>query len=138
MQTIEFLDAAAIDLFKAKAIVSAIEERIKEGAKNYIFNKYKDRHIFRDGLEFQLIGVKVRFYTNDLNVGSTSVSLDLAYFCISKLPKDKRDKVQAVKSSYLNSGYLDWCNYKTLLWMNLSYEAKLNEVASGNLTLLIK
>jgi len=138
MELQNFLIEALKERFKANATVEAIEEKIKSIAENKTLEKYKSEKLFNDGMEFELIGVEASFYTYDSDIKLNKVDLRLAYFCKSKLPKEKREKLEQVKAKYEKEKYLDWNNYKIPIWKELCYSVELEKVLSGNINLRIE
>jgi hypothetical protein len=138
MELQNFLIEALKERFKASATVKAIEEKIKSIAENKTLEKYKTEKLFNDGMEFELIGVKASFYTYDSDIKLNKVDLRLAYFCKSKLPKEKREKLEQVKIKYEKEKYLEWNNYKTPIWKELCYSVELENVLSGSIKLRIE
>jgi hypothetical protein len=138
MELQNFLIEALKERFKANATIEAIEEKIKSIAENKTLEKYKSEKLFNDGMEFELIGVKASFYTYDSNIELNKVNLRLAYFCKSKLPKEKREKLEQVKAKYEKEKHLDWNNYKIPIWKELCYSVELENVLSGNINLSIE
>lgn len=138
MELQNFLIEALKERFKANATVEAIEKKIKSIAENKTLEKYKAEKLFNDGMEFELIGVKASFYTYDSDIKLNKVDLRLAYFCKSKLPKEKREKLEQIKAKYEKEKYLDWNNYKIPIWKELCYSVELENILSGNINLRIE
>lgn len=138
MELQKFLIEALQKRFSANATVKAIEKQITEIAEQTTFKKYKDNILFADGLEFELGGVKARLshWRDDLTLDE--VELRLAFFCKSKLPKEKREKLEQVKLRYEKDKYLEWNNYKIPIWKELCYSVELENVLSGNINLRIE
>lgn len=132
-----FLIEALQKRFSANATVKAIEKQITKIAEQTTFKKYKDKILFADGLEFELGGVEARLshWRDDLTLDE--VELRLAYFCTSKLPKAKREKLEQVKLRYEKDKYLEWNNYKVAIWRELGYTIDIETVLSGNFNLEI-
>ena len=138
MELQNFLTEALKERFKANATVEAIEKKIKSIAERKTFEKYKSEKLFNDGMEFELVGVKASFYTYDSDIKLSNVDLRLGYFCKSKLPKEKREKLEQVKLRYEKDKYLEWNIYKIPIWKELCYSVELEEVLSGNINLSIE
>ena len=138
MELKKFLIEALQKRFSANATVKAIEKQITEIAEQTTFKKYKDNILFADGLEFELGGVEARLshWRDDLTLDK--VDLRLAYFCTSKLPKAKREKLKEVKDKYKKEKYLKWNNYKVAIWHELRYTIDIESVLSGNINLKIE
>ena len=89
-------------------------------------------------MEFELIGVKASFHSNIESITCESkIVINLAYVCKSKLPKDKQEKVLAVKEKYKQDKYLQWNTFKIPLWDELSYSLEIEKALSGNIRLNI-
>lgn len=127
-----------LERFSANSAVGAIEEKICQLAKKSIFNNYKDTVLLNDGLEYKLhsVGVDISSWANDLSLPNARIYL--YYFCNSKLPKDKREKVEQAKLALDNRKHLPYCNYKIPLWKTLSYTASCEELLQDKLNLLIE
>ena len=138
MELQNFLIEALKERFKANATVEAIEEKIKSIAEDKTFEKYKSEILIKDGMEFELVGVKASIYTNDSYIKLNTVDISLAFFCKSKLPKYKKEKLEQAKEKYKKEKRLEWNNYKIPLWTELRYSVELENVLSGNINLLIE
>lgn len=138
MELQKFLTEALKDRFKANATVLAIEKEIRESAESKTFKKYKDVLLLNDGMEFELIGVRAYFFHYDDQIQLNNINLDLAFFCKSKLPKEKKEKLEEVKLRYEKHKNLACNNYKIPIWKRLSYDVKLENVLSGNINLKIE
>lgn len=133
MDTLQLLKDAMQERFKSDSVVKRLEKMIEKLAEEKIFIKYKDKKIIRNGMHFELIGVKASFYVLDIEI--KDVDVKLAFITSSKLPKVKRDKVEEVKSKYLEKKHLEWNNFKVALWEELRYEVELEKVLSGAINL---
>lgn len=133
-----FLIEALKERFKANATVKAIKEEIESIAEKKTFEKYKSKILINDGMEFELIGVRASFYTHDSIVKLNDVCISLAFFCKSKLPKEKKEKLERVKERYKKEGGLEWNNYKTPIWKEIHFYVELENILSGNINLLIE
>lgn len=138
MELQKFLIEELQKRFSADATVKAIEKQIKKIAEQTTFKKYKDNILFADGLEFELGGVNAQLYHWEDSLTLKKVELRLAYFCTSKLPKAKREKLQEVKDRYKKDKYLKWNNYKVAIWHELRYDIDIEKVLSGNINLEIR
>lgn len=127
-----------IERFSAHATIKAIEENISGLAKQSIMDKYKDKILINDGLEFKLHSVYADTSSSSYTLELPKVNLYLHYFCESKLPKDKREKVEEVKSNSKGGRYVPYCNYKIPLWHTLRYEIDCERILSGNIRLSIE
>lgn len=138
MELQEFLIEALQKRFSANATVKAIEKKITEIAEQTTLKKYKDNILFADGLEFKLGGVNAQLshWYDVLTLGK--VDLSLGYFCTSKLPKAKRERLQNVKDKYKEKKYMEWNNYKVAIWHELRYIIDIESVLSGNINLKIE
>ena len=137
MELQKFLIEALQKRFSANATVKAIEKQITEIAEQTTLKMYKDNILFADGLEFELGGVNARLYHRQEDLTLNKVDLSLAYFCTSKLPKAKREKLQDVKDKYKEKKYMEWNNYKVAIWHELRYTIDIESVLSGNINLKI-
>jgi len=138
MEIQNFLIEALKERFRANATVEAIQSKIVKIAENTTFEKYKNQPLFNDEMEFELVGVKASFYTYDSDIKLRNVDLRLAYFCKSKLPKEKRLKLEEVKSRYEKDKWLDCSNHKIPVWKELNYSVELEKVLSGKINLVIE
>lgn len=138
MELQNFLIEALKERFKANATIEAIEEKIKSIAESKTFEKYKNKILLNDGMEFELIGVNSSFYTYCSDIRPKRVDLNLVFFCKSKLPKKKREKLEQIKLRYKKEKRLEWSNYKIPIWKELCYSVELENVLSGNINLIIE
>ena len=137
MELQKFLIEALQKRFSANATVKAIEKQITEIAEQTTLKMYKDNILFADGLEFELGGVNAQLSHWQEELTLNKVDLSLAYFCTSKLPKAKREKLQDVKDKYKEKKYMEWNNYKVAIWHELRYTIDIESVLSGNINLKI-
>lgn len=138
MELQKFLIEALQKRFSANATVEAIEKQITEIAEQTTFKKYKDTIIFANGLEFELGDVNARLSHWYDNLTLNKVELRLAYFCTSKLPKAKRERLQEVKDIYKKKKYMKRNNYKVPIWRELRYNIDIETVLSGDFNLEIR
>ena len=138
MELKKFLIEALQKRFSANATVNAIEKQITKIAEQTTLDKYKDYILFYDGLEFKLGGVNAQLSHWKDSLTLDKVDLRLAYFCTSKLPKAKREKLKEVKDKYKKEKYLKWNNYKVAIWHELRYTIDIESVLSGNINLKIE
>lgn len=138
MELQKFLIEALQKRFSANATINAIENQITIIAEQTTLDKYKDYILFSDGLEFKLGGVNAELshWRNSLTL--EKVVLRLAYFCTSKLPKAKREKLKEVKDKYKEEKYMEYNNYKVAIWHELRYTIDIESVLSGNINLKIE
>ena len=135
MEFQNFLKEAIEKRFSADATVKALEEKVKTIAEHLIMAEYKDKILFNDGLQFKLVGVKANFWNTTESLTLSKVDVVLAYFCVSKLPKAKREKLAEAKDNYERNGWLFYNNYKVPIWKDLRYSIGIEQVLSGNINL---
>lgn len=133
-----FLIEALKERFKANAVIENIEKKIIKIAEQKTLEKYKDKPLFKDDMEFELIGVKARYWTYSKDFEIREVVISLAYTCKSKLPKAKREKLQQIKDDYKKTRQLKWNNYKIPIWHDLTYNVELKSVLDGEINLVIE
>ena len=138
MELQKFLIEALQKRFSANATVNAIEKQITKIAEQTALDKYKDNILFSDGLEFELGGVNAQLSHWRDSLTLDKVDLRLAYFCTSKLPKAKREKLKEVKDKYKEKKYMEWNNYKIAIWHEIRYTIDIESVLSGNINLKIE
>jgi len=142
MKTNEFLYTAlqdkVLERFCANAAVEAIEEKIAHLAKNFIYEKYKDKVLVNDNLEFKLhrVHATIDGWVNALNL--PKIEVNLYYFCSSNLPKDKMQKIESAKVNLEIRKFLPHSNYKIPLWKSLRYHLDIEEVLLGKSQLIIE
>ena len=130
-----FLKEAIEKRFSADATVKALEQKVETIAEHLIMAEYKHELLFNDGLTFKLEGVKANFWNSNESLTFSKVDVVLAYFCVSKLPKAKREKLSEAKDNYKRNGWLFYNNYKVPIWKNLRYSISIEQVLSGNINL---
>ena len=138
MELQNFLIEALKERFKANATVEAIVRDIEDIAEEKTFEKYKSQKLFNDGMEFELVGVRASLNTYKSSIKPNSVYLRLAYFCTSKLTKEKREKLELAKLRYEKDKCLEWSNYKKPIWKALCYDVDIENILSGNINLRIE
>ena len=138
MKLQKFLTEAIQKRFSANATVEALEKKIRTIAIETTFKKYKNEILFSGGLKFELGGVNAKLYNFADDLTLPKIRLELTYFCISKLPKAKRDKLEKVKSDYKEGKFLGWNHYKVKIWQELDYDISIKDALSGNINLNIE
>ena len=135
-----YLIEALKERFKANATVKAIEKQIIQSAENIILKKYSCKKVFADGLEFELGGVNAELSHFQSSLTLDKLELKLVYFCASKLPKAKREKLKTVKEDYKKDKYhyLPWNNYNVAIWREIRYSIDIDKVLSGHINLSIE
>ena len=139
MEIVSILNEQIKNRFIANSAIEAINEKVKLITKEFILKKYKEKKFIKNGLEFELIEVLVDF--NNWRSDSLSISkiqIELAYFCISKLPKHKRERLEKAKEYLLKHKRLDWNTYDVPTWTGLNYTLELKDVLEGNINLRIE
>jgi len=124
--------------FLANSAIEAIEKKVELITKKLILDKYQKQHLFKNELEFELVDVRVAFSNwgiYNLDVGN--IEVELAYFCISKLPKNKMEKLKQGKEFYLKYKHLQWSTYSIPLWEGLRYSLTLQDILKGYVNLEI-
>lgn len=122
MELLDFLNKSIQERFIANSTVESIEAKIKKDIERKIFGIYKSKKIRYENLEFELIGVKAQYstYSDQITFGN-KISVNLDYICVSKLPKDKQQKVEESRKKYEESKYFGCNNLKVKLWHSLCY-----------------
>ena len=138
MEIIDFLNKKIQERFSCHAAVQEIESEIRKQVERKTYELYFKTPLLSDNLEFELIGVKASFYSDAQSITCDSkIEIELAYVCKSKLPKDKQEKVLAVKEKYQQDKYLEWNTFKIPLWHKLTYSLEIEKALSGNIRLNI-
>lgn len=139
---IEILDILKEQLkarFVANAAICQIDENIRLYTKDLIFEKYKGIILYRNGLQFELNCVKVscgNSYSN--KILPRNIYVGLVYFCVSNLPKTKRERLEKAKEYFKKHDSLDWTTSPNPTWFKNRYELELEDVLKGNVDLLIE
>ncbi|SNA75209.1 hypothetical protein [Flavobacterium psychrophilum] len=139
MEIVSILNEQIKNRFIANSAIQAINEKVKSITKELVLKKYKEKKFIKNGLEFELIEVLVDF--NNWRSDSLSISkiqIELAYFCTSKLPKHKRERLEKAKEYLLKHKRLDWNTYDVPIWIRLNYILELKDVLEGNVNLRIE
>lgn len=137
MTRLNYIQSALTDSlkeeFKIRLTLQAIQQEIEESTKESVLYKYKDSVLKRDDMEFEFVGVKTSFDVH--HYSEKPVSIRLMYICKSKLPKDKREKVEKIKKDYLEGNHIYSSNLKIPLWHQLHYWVTLEKAYSGDIKL---
>ena len=140
MKRLDYLQSILTDSlkeeFKVRLTLQAIKQEIEESTKESVLYKYKDSILSRDGMEFEFIGVKTSFDVH--HYSEKPVSIRLMYTCKSKLPKDKREKVEKTKKDYLEGKSIYNSGLKIPLWHQLHYWVALEKAYSGDIKLSLE
>ena len=139
MEIVSILNEQIKNRFIANSAIEAINEKVKSITKEFILKKYKEKKFIKNGLEFELYEVLVDF--NNWRSDSLSISkieIELVYFCVSKLPKNKRERLEKAKEYLLKHKRLEWNNFEIPIWIGLRYTLELKNVLDGNVNLRIE
>lgn len=138
MEIEKFLEEALKERFKTISVVNALEEKIKNKVEVNVFNRYKDKIIYANDLEYKLYKVKASLNHWNNEILLKDVSITLAYFCVSKLPKRKRDRIEKCKQYFDKCGRTEWSNFKTPIWSSLYYELSIKKLLKGDFNLQLE
>ena len=139
MEIVSILNEQIKNRFIANSAIEAIDEKVKSITKELILKKYKEQKFIKNGLEFELYEVLVNF--NNWRSDSLSISkieIELVCFCVSKLPKNKRERLEKAKEYLLKYKRLEWNNFEIPIWIGLRYNLELENVLDGNVNLRIE
>lgn len=132
-----FLLEALKERFKATTTLRAIEKRIELIAEKKTFEKYKNVTLVNDGMEFELTNVKARIFSYSSSIIIENIDLSLAFFCKSKLPKIKREKLEKLKETYKEHECIFDYGKKPIA-KQLHYSIELDKIISGEINLRIE
>ena len=122
--------------FSSNVTVKELEEKIRKQVERKTTELYINTSLFRDNLEFELIGVKASYYSDSRDISCNSeIEIELAFICKSQLPKDKRKRVLEVQKKYKESNWLEWNTFKIPLWHKLTYSLEIERALSGDINL---
>lgn len=138
METIDFLNKKIQERFSSNAAVKEIESKIRKQVERKTYELYFKTPLLKDNLEFELIGVKASFYSDNQSITcDREIEIELAYVCKSKLSKDRQERVLAVKEKYQQNKWLQWNTFKIPLWHKLIYRLEVEKALSGGINLNI-
>lgn len=143
MEIIPFLKQQIEARFVANSAITALYKKIEEKAKRDILEKYKDKILTKDGLEYELFDADCNIYewSTDIKIPKIpKVTVRLIYFCVSKLPKNKKIKLQKVQREYEESSrkWLPYNRFKVPLWYdNVVYHIPVNLILEKKINLKI-
>ena len=138
MELQNLLNEAKKERYKAEATIEAIGKELEHRAEKLTFEKYANEKLYTADLMYELNQVQAGFQNHSNSMNETTISLILFYFCTSKLPKAKRDKLTKAKETLKNEGYLYDDTGKAPLWKKLHYLIKDSQVFSGKFELQIE
>lgn len=126
--------------FFANAAIKAIEENMRVLIKEKILEKYEKKIITREGVNYELYDAII--YLNNWHADNLSiekVGIKLIFFCVSKLPKHKKEIMEKAKRDLFEKGDFNHnvYFYKVPLCISLRYEAELEQILK-NPTLIIR
>lgn len=137
---LELLKKSNIKKFKNDLIIEKIIKEIEKRVRNITHHKYKETVIFRDNMEFRLLGVKVDYWKpkDTFNI-ENFVSIKLFYTCYSKLPKIKRELLNDIENDFIMNNELPgYHNYKKQIWEIMRFDVDLNQALTGKFLLDIR
>ncbi len=137
MDLLKLLSESLEDRFKANAIIEGTRQVIQSKVSEAVYGKYRGVSIFNEKLEYKLAGVDVSVgcpYSYNVDF----IDVELVYFCVSKLPKQKRERVEKARRDYLDGKGLRYNTYKIPLWNELRYRLKPEDALAGKINLNIE
>lgn len=136
MDLLKIYSEAVKDRFSAALVVKGIEKEICKLSEKMVYDKYVKGIIHIDNYELELGGVRCTLSSYDDDLCIEQIHVCLTYFCISKLPKDKREKLEIVKGIYKDRHRVGYCNYKIPAWRELWYKLNVEDILCGNVNLI--
>lgn len=131
---LKILQEALIERYKANSIVESLQSKIISQVERLVYNKYKEVSIFRDEMEFELVGVDCYLDHHSYSFELEDIRISLHYLCKSKLPKAKREKLEEYRQAY-KKGFSIYDNSKKPVYLALHYRINLEKAVEGNFTL---
>ena len=135
MDAKQFLIETIKTAFASHYTMREIEKNICQIAKDATLKKYKDHYFFENKIQYKLYNVEASLmhYSGDIQL--KNVSIRLIYFCVSKLPKTKQERLRKIKRAYDERDYLEWTAHKIPLWVSFSYSIEIDLVLSNEINL---
>ena len=124
--------------FILNAKIKAFEEKVEQIAKRNTFKKLENDIIYRYGLKYEFGGVVAICSTWQNDLTFDYVELRLVFFCVSKLPKRKRERLKEVRSIYQKEKNLLFNNYKIPIYLRFTYSVDIEDALSGNFNLNLR
>lgn len=134
---LKILQETLIERYKANLIVESLQSKIISQVERLVYNKYKEVSIFRDEMEFELVGVDCSLDHYSYSFELQDIRISLHYLCKSKLPKAKREKVEEYRQYYKKGVYI-YDNSKKPIYLEFNYRISLEKALSGNFNLDLK
>jgi len=131
----QLLSNSLEERFRADCVVKAIGENICQMAKQRTFKKYESHKITRNGMEFELLGVTSDF--NTWGYEKEKVRISLVFTVCSKLPKEKRERLELFKEGFNTERYVPYSNSKFPLWEEHAYRVELEDVLNDTINLKV-
>ena len=132
------LQQAIMERFKQGKIASALEKELAEHTENITLEKYKGTKIKRDGLEYELFGVKANCDTDEYYFKPENISIDLIYTITSELKKEEEAELKKAKDKFSDDKYMGWLDgkkFKRKLWIEESYDISIDTVIKNEINL---
>lgn len=122
---------------KADHVVEKLVKSICQMAKEKTFKKYEFNKITRNEMQFELLGVKSNFYP--WSADNEKVRIWLIFTICSKLPKERREKLELFKERFKKESYVPWKSYfKTPIWVELFYIVELDDILNDTINLKVE
>ena len=134
------LQQAIMERFKQGKIASALEKELVEHTEEITREKYKGTKIKRDGLEYELFGVKANCNTDECYFKPETISTDLIYTITSELEKEEEAELKKAKDKFRDDKYMGWFDekkFKRKLWIEENYDISIDEVINNEINLCI-
>ena len=129
MESLNLLKQYVVERFKAEAIIDKLEKGLKYIVEKKVFEKYKDKKILQNNMEYELFKVKSRHSTSDSSPDvNYQKTIELIYIVCSKLPKKEREILEKAKDTYINHSYMPYSNRKSILWIELQYDVSFEDI----------
>lgn len=135
MEIVKLLEESVIERFKKNAIVDGIKSEIIKTIEKKIFDKYSSISVFSNNLEYKLIGVDAIIDDYYSKIQIERIYIYLKYVCVSKLPKEKDERVKEAIKKYKENKSFPENTYKIALWGSVFYILTISEAINNDIKL---
>ena len=133
-----FLTSTREKAYEANSVLENLVSKVKKIVELKFFEAYENTTTEHDGKEFKLIGVDVRLYLYPSSIDTTELTITLAYVCISKLPKAKRERLLDAEKQYYKRKRFPCTTSKDMLYYESDYTTTIKAALQNKPNLIIE
>lgn len=135
---IKDLKQAIVERFKLTSYIDKFQANLIDYAEESILEKYKGTTITRNGLEYELFGVRAYLYSSYGEIEIGEVQLTLTYTIISKIDSRRNKILNNAKSKFKEDKRIGYYEGNIKLWIEETYDIEPHYITEDKVNLNIE